>query len=198
MAGKIAEMVEKEAAAAEAEDDTDAEDAEEEEDAESTLPVPDDLDDETEMSQERQLAAFHAENERHDQALAKIMGADFASFAPCEFCDGIGHRVGVRLQPDPSVERCGRCGGEGIMLTGSVRDGKQARDCIECQGEGFRPKSAAPVIPTYTPPPAPMFDPYTGERIVPGSVVGDIQANGMWAPGYEPPATGIPGGGPRT
>lgn len=197
MAGKIATLVEEEAARAEAEEAAEREEVDGGPEAPDSEAFPAEEVEDEPMSDEAAFAALADEQDRHERELARIMRDDFAAFARCEFCDGLGHRVAARLREDDTLTICNRCGGEGQMLTGSKNPGYAVRDCLDCQGQGFVVKPLAVPEPAYTPPPAPMFDPYTGERIVPAAVTGTLPQVGTWAPGYTPPATGVPGGHTR-
>jgi hypothetical protein len=182
------EIADREAVVDEAEDDLDPDEETDEDEEEAAEEEAADA----EPSLEAQLKQFERENVRHERAIAKIMGDDFAAFEVCPGCDSLGFRPLGAIQYDRDLETCDTCKGHGFLLTGAVREDRVVRECIDCQGNGYRvhiemPAAAAPA-PTM---PEPSFDPYTGQRIVPGAA--PAQPNGVgWAPGYTPPGSPAP------
>lgn len=86
----------------------------------------------------RELQAFAREQERHEQVIRELMGADVAAFVPCSHCQGIGL---TPPEPEPRTHEhfkaCETCAGYGAVLTGSRRQGNELRDCPACGGRGY-------------------------------------------------------------
>lgn len=192
---KYAEMVEDEAQRAESEPDGD-----EDEDG-TDLDPPDDEDaddDEGEaepasaewqpLSSEAFIAGLEAEANRHAEALHALFGPEFETFTECPLC----HLLGV-VQPgspilDPDTERCRRCNGYGELLTESQNNNNVTRQCPDCLGNGYVPKTVAappasvgngatsvPPATGYTIPPMPTFDPTRNAWVDPqGNVLGVV------------------------
>lgn len=135
----VKEIADREAAEAEA-SETEAEPGEGDGDAE-----PDGEPDQGEQDggpTEEQLKAFERENTRHEKALQRIMGADFALWTLCGHCEGVGFAFApyvapVELTQAPDAETCETCKGLGQMLTGSLVDGSRTKGCPTCGGVGW-------------------------------------------------------------
>ena len=69
------------------------------------------------------------------QIVAQALGAE----APAEYGS------------DPDTEECARCGGLGMMRTGSKVANQETRVCTSCNGQGWRLKSAMPSPPQIVP-----------------------------------------------
>lgn len=114
---KLREMIEKEAAAAEAEtpEDEDEEGAEDE-----TAQVTDPI-----------LIAL-------GEYLAKVqevLGED-APIRPCTYCHGMGFNP-IELKQDTMSHVCEACDGLGEVVTGSKVPDNEARICPKCNGSGY-------------------------------------------------------------
>lgn len=81
---------------------------------------------------------------RHEDALKRIMGDDFAMFEECEMCDTLGYHPiqerGPQLEVDDTVEVCDRCRGLGKLATGSLVPEQASKPCGKCQGSGWNAK----------------------------------------------------------
>ncbi len=189
---RVAELAAEEAARAEAEEpETEEEEASEAE----TIPdpAPDETpDDEPEASLQARLSAFDAENERHLDALAEILGDDAAGFAPCPGCDAIGLRAVASMPYADDREQCPKCLGHGSLLTHSVNPATIQVECASCSGQGFVFKVELAPQQTTAGAPVPRFDPYTGELLPPSSQPNGGPGDAPWAPGYVPPARPAP------
>ena len=193
---RIAEMVEEEAARAEAEDDTaepgepsPGDDPEDGDDAERADTIA--------LSEEALMEAFEAEQRRHEQALAGLFGDDWESMGECSMCSGIGHVPSLSLQAHPETVQCSKCAGHGVLATGSQHDSYMVIPCEACTGQGYTRK----LIPVEQPAAAPTgyiyLDPATGQPVQPQPVQPPLPANGQWAPGYAPVAQPLPPGAPQ-
>ena len=174
MPSKIVEMVEEEAARAEAEEP-------EEEEGAGELPelptVPDDAgaaEEEEQAAEEEEpaepeeqearsstaaLAEFEAEVVRHAEELERITGDDWQAFQPCPHCNAIGFSPLPIEEPrelvvDASVIRCPDCDGWGKKATPSRVEDVKEQTCLTCSGRGI---VNAPIQPAYTPPPPAPF-----------------------------------------
>lgn len=87
---------------------------------------------------DKTLKALDAETTRHLKRVNELMGGHVAGFAECDKCGGIG-----LVPPGPSprahewFRSCDTCSGFGQVLTGSLREGQNARDCPRCKGRGY-------------------------------------------------------------
>lgn len=148
------------------------------------------------MSMEAFAKAFEAEQDRHGQTLAALMGGDFAEMQVCEACNAVGYVPRVPYRRDPHLEQCSYCEGHGVLLTGSQEPGNVIRACTVCQGRGYVDK--LPELPPAQPVVHPQgwaYDPHTGLPV--GTGPGAPQAPGStWAPGFVPPGSPLPNGGP--
>lgn len=193
---KMSELVEAEARAAES-DDTDNGDGEPTEPTEPTEPEPNEpAKAKRELSAEAQMRAFERHMQAHERKLREIMGDDFDAFVQCDFCSGLGFRVGEPLKAHPERETCEYCGGYGQLTTGSLRTGHEAIDCERCGGSGSRVKTPEVPPTPVAAPPGFTFDPATGTYV-------PIQANAYappvqseWAPGYVPQPGPVAPGNP--
>lgn len=143
-------------------------------------------------SMEEAFKMLERERERHRVALETIMGDDFQQGVPCDVCAELGYRFLGEMPYDPTLTQCETCHGFGLVRTHSRHEQHAVRDCINCQGQGFRVKTdPPPQAATPPPPPLPMFDPYTGQPLSPGTAA--VADNGTgWAPGFTPPARPMP------
>lgn len=86
----------------------------------------------------KQWQTLDRENQRHERRVHEIMGGAVAGFGVCETCAGVG-----LVPPGPSPQThayfksCETCLGFGQVLTGSLREGQNVRDCPECRGRGY-------------------------------------------------------------
>jgi hypothetical protein len=132
---KLREMVEAEAAAAEAEPDPEEPPEEEEEIA------PDRID------------PLTAALGRYVGEISQILGPEIP-IIPCPYCQGKGFEP-LLLEHDPHSVVCPECKGYGQVATGSYVQGNEVRMCQNCNGAGYKPD--APVVATI--PAAPEAEP---------------------------------------
>lgn len=110
----------------------------------------------------KQLKSLDAEQGRHEQRVRQIMGAYVDGFEACRECSGVGL---VPPGPTPQTHElfipCETCAGFGEVLTGSLRQSYEQRDCPACLGRGYLERlepDGSPVAPPSgtqaTPPPA--------------------------------------------
>ena len=168
----VTQMVEDEAARAEAEapDELEAPD-EAEEDPESVPDEPGEPEGpdsgEQPASSDADARAFVSELKRHEKAVAKAMGLEVDQLVVCAVCAGSGFAGGgTEIEQkmanewlaanDPAreyatredIEPCPDCHALGMMKTGSRVPGQDILPCNRCNGAGYVTK----VVP-YTPPP---------------------------------------------
>lgn len=90
---------------------------------------------------DKQWRELGKENERHEAAVHRIMGAFVAGFETCEACGGSALTPPGPPAPAPKphewFKTCDTCNGFGQVLTGSLRAGNEARDCPTCLGRGY-------------------------------------------------------------
>jgi len=87
---------------------------------------------------EQQLKALDRETDRHLKKVGEIMGGFVAGFTPCSKCDGLGlEQPGPEPRGHDYFKTCETCAGFGQVLTGSLREGRNARDCPACGGNGY-------------------------------------------------------------
>lgn len=109
-----------------------------------------------EVDYEKARKELRREAGRHEDALKRIMGDDFAMFEECEMCDTLGYHPiqerGPQLEVDDTVEVCDRCRGLGKLATGSLVLEQASKPCGKCQGSGWNAKlTGAPATPSVTP-----------------------------------------------
>lgn len=87
---------------------------------------------------EKQLRELDREQTRHLEKARTIMGPFLEGFGECEKCDGLG-----LTPPGPTPQGhewfipCPTCNGFGEVYTGSLRSGRESRDCPACGGAGY-------------------------------------------------------------
>lgn len=109
------------------------------------------------QEREKQL---RREDTRHENALKRVYGEDFALRVRCIVCDGEGFveqspellgllvQLGddarealgdapMHLRQDPATEQCQVCGGYGTLLTGALADTTRTRQCAACGALGY-------------------------------------------------------------
>lgn len=109
------------------------------------------------QEREKQL---RREDTRHENALKKVYGEDFALRVRCIVCDGEGfveqspELLGILVQlgddarealgganqglrQDPTTQTCEVCAGAGQLLTGSTSDHTRTRPCKTCNAQGY-------------------------------------------------------------
>jgi hypothetical protein len=106
------------------------------------------------MPTDAALRKFESENARHEKALGKIMGDDFAHFAACAQCDGVGYvpestNQALPFERDPQTEPCETCAGFGTTLTGAREPGMVTRACSRCQGSGWTTVAEQPAVQPF-------------------------------------------------
>lgn len=124
---------------------------------------------------EKQLRDLERAVQRHLERVRTIMGGHVAGFEECDKCGGYGLTPpGPQPQTHEWFVACPTCEGFGQVLTGSLREGQQSRDCPQCKGRGYlealgangapladggTPAGAAPpAAPQLEPPAAPPAD----------------------------------------
>lgn len=196
---KYAELVEDEAAKAEAEDLDDDEDTDAEpvEDAPPDEVAADpDAEPEAEpepMSAEARAAALEALLDTYHGAAAQLFADEWSDAENCAMCGGLGFVFSEGLVQDETTQRCDRCKGHGVLLTESQVDQNRARQCPDCMGNGYVPRVVPPVVeltqtpPTYAPPPSNAATSTPAPVQIPPMPVYDPQA-GVWR---DPTTNGI-------
>jgi len=131
---------------------------------------------------EKELRALERENDRHQQALGKMLGEDFAGFASCPLCDGgpAGFVPPFSVFPDEAaaakgqavyeyfegraeieppykqattMRTCAACEGWGQVISGARNSGHRLEQCRQCFGNGWVDRvDSLPSTPNYTPP----------------------------------------------
>lgn len=87
---------------------------------------------------DQQLKALDRETDRHIKKVHEIMGGFVGGFATCSKCDGLGlEQPGPEPRGHEYFKTCDTCSGFGQVLTGSLREGRNARDCPACGGNGY-------------------------------------------------------------
>lgn len=87
---------------------------------------------------EKTLKALERELSKHEAAVQRIMGVHVAGFESCRECGGMGITPpGPKPQAHEWFKACDTCDGFGLVLTGSLRDGFNSRDCPACKGRGY-------------------------------------------------------------
>lgn len=183
--GKLAQMVEDEAAAAEAEHPDD-DDADRDADGDAVAPDEAAADPDAEPEAEPADLSIEAKAELYETALrlhhdnmAGFFGAEWESMDLCPLCNGVGAVSPDAPVLDPTTMRCERCKGHGQLMTEAVNANNVFRQCPDCLGNGYVPRAdaqpAAPQLatadyfpqasnaPTSAPspvaiPPMPIFD----------------------------------------
>jgi hypothetical protein len=144
----VKQLADAEAAKAEAEspDEPETEQPDEDEqEAESTEPQAEPS---TGEPTEADIKALNQEYGRHERALQKIMGSDFALLAPCDDCGGMGYRPPDQLRSHQRFIGCETCNAFGVVKTGSRAPGNETQPCPVCAGRGFLEEMpAAPAAP---------------------------------------------------
>jgi len=163
--GKLAEMVEAEAAQAEAESPDEDEDAAEAEDADAAdEPDAEDAADEAEsaedegMSGEAFARGLEAEIRRHSEALGRLFGAGYEAFVECPTCNLLGVIDPSVFPVDATIQRCERCQGRGELLTGATNPNNITRQCPQCFGNGWTDRPPEPVVIPPMPQPTIAFN----------------------------------------
>jgi DNA-directed RNA polymerase subunit RPC12/RpoP len=86
----------------------------------------------------KQLRDLAKENDRHVEAVRKIMGGFVEGFVGCEKCDTIGlEPPGPKPRSHDFYQACATCNGFGQVLTGSLEAQYAAIACPDCGGRGF-------------------------------------------------------------
>jgi hypothetical protein len=125
-------------------------------------PQPDEGEDETppepaptEPSAEAQVKLLDQAMRRFEKALAKIFGTD-QPLQEAPFDGVIGYVIpgAMAMQAHTDFQRCQTCNGHGRVLTGSMRQGEETRDCPDkrCAGRGYWSKPKPPEVVAGTPP----------------------------------------------
>lgn len=87
---------------------------------------------------DQQLKALDRETDRHIKKVHEIMGGFVSGFTTCAKCDGLGlEQPGPEPRGHEYFKTCDTCSGFGQVLTGSLREGRNARDCPACGGNGY-------------------------------------------------------------
>jgi DnaJ-class molecular chaperone len=133
----VKQLADAEAAKAEAEqpDEPETEQPDEDEqEAESTEPQAEPS---TGEPTEADIKALNQEYGRHERALQKIMGSDFALLAPCDDCGGMGYRPPDVMKTHENFKACDVCSGYGQVLTGARDPQYATTNCPRCGGRGY-------------------------------------------------------------
>lgn len=176
MSETIAEIAEREALQAEADDPSEPPEPEPPEPEPEPEPTPEPASD---AAIEKRYRALDKESARHAKQVAVIMGDDFAAVAECPACQIPGFvfpfdpmsvedamRRGnveayfgtgsVTLKPHPTTATCETCDGWGFCATGAKREGVDYDNtvCPDCAGQGWlRTDVAAPAPVQLAPQP---------------------------------------------
>lgn len=87
---------------------------------------------------DKQLRELDREQTRHLDKARTIMGPFLEGFVECEKCGGLGLTPpGPQPQTHEFFIACPTCQGFGEVYTGSLRPGKESRDCPGCGGSGY-------------------------------------------------------------
>jgi hypothetical protein len=145
---KVTDIAEAEAQEAEADEEEEAAEAETVEPEQEVEPEAS-----ANLSMDKALAAMEKENVRHAARVQQIMGADFDLVHVCPGC--VDFAAGFTLTPpetEPPIlhgadyEACDRCNGYGLVLTGSRADHGRTQTCLNCNGQGYVTRPAAPAV----------------------------------------------------
>jgi hypothetical protein len=178
---RITEIAEAEAAAAEAEAELApdelavlAETNPDDDNAAVELPA------EAEKRMEAVGTKLDKQSQSHVRAVQRIMGDDFADVTPCPMCqipgfvfDPVGGSPefelrreavdayfaagGKPLNPDPTVQTCGSCGGWGVRSTPSHVPNQGERQCPDCMGQGWVAREAVAMAQSQPWTPQPVY-----------------------------------------
>lgn len=96
------------------------------------------------VSMDKAVKQLQAEDERHAKRVAQIMGDDFALVHVCSGCQEFAAGFTLTAPNDapplvtsPDYQRCEKCNGYGMVLTGSLAEHGQTQTCLNCNGQGF-------------------------------------------------------------
>lgn len=191
--GKIAEMVEAEAAVAEAEEPDESEAEDEAADVEESE-AGDDGDEAGEpeaiaepMSAEAFAARLETVIALHSDNLAGLFGDAYAEMNACPLCNGLGATAPDAIVLDPTSMRCSHCNGWGQLATEAQDESHLFKQCPACFGNGYVDKLQAapeqPEPPVVVVPPMPLYDAATNTWRVPDSNSSNAQPVSMPAAG---------------
>lgn len=195
--GKIAQMVEEEAAAAEAEhpdDEDEDEDVDGDEVPSDEAAADPDVESDAEpaeMSIEARAELYETALRLHHDNMAGFFGDEWAEMELCPLCNGVGATAPDAPVLDPSTMRCERCKGHGQLMTEAVNPNNVFRQCPDCVGNGYVPKAETRPIPPqlvtadYFPPSPNQSTAAPTPQPIPPMPVFDAVAN-VW----RDPATG--------
>lgn len=142
---RLREIVDREAAAAEVDDDEGA--AEEGEDSPEPEPEPAEPPPAPE-SAEQTARLLTREDRRHEKALAKVLGVE-PPLEPCTNCSSLGYFPPGTSAPVGNAKyiACPTCNAIGQVLTGSRNPQHAMAPCPECGGRGFLERIEQPASP---------------------------------------------------
>lgn len=176
MSPTIAEIAEREALEAEAEEGTEPTEPEPTEPEPEPEPEPAPASD---TAIEKRYAALDKEGVRHSKRVAEIMGDDFTAVQECPCCQIPGFvfpfdltsvedamrrgnteayfgTAAVKLKRHPSMTTCDLCDGHGFLDTGGKREGYTQETCERCGGQGWTRTDTQPQnVHQIAPPPVP-------------------------------------------
>jgi hypothetical protein len=159
--------------------------------------------------------AIEGEDTRHEKRLREIYGDLWGERETCPLClqEGFVSAVGAgefdpeqrmavlsvmgdtaapTFEQNPKLHTCEQCKGQGMLATGSKRDGFTDRACFKCDGNGFidsEVEQAMRGIQTY-PPPAAAPVPANGPALVNSDTWGRPFGHPHW--GQDPANVGVP------
>jgi hypothetical protein len=166
---RLSELVEDEAARAEAADPDEGDEAAEE--AETTETPPPEGEPPPQPAgppsgvSEQQASELDKAYQAYAKRVARIFGGELPP--DCPTCMGLGFNLGA-VEPEPEFQTtdeyktCDTCAGLGKLATGSKVHGHDLADCPACQGRGYLMKLPAQPAPVLVPPPAPAVEPDVG------------------------------------
>jgi hypothetical protein len=114
-----------------------------------TEPAPTEPEPDTEPAESLELGPVDAAQLAYIQAVINERGPDLPIF-PCRVCEGRGWRTNHLLRPD-DIGPCERCGGQGIIDTGSAVPGEIENMCTTCGGKGWRTLATVAQLPAAGP-----------------------------------------------
>lgn len=154
MTGKIAEMVEREAAQAEAEHPADEGDAAEAGELDDK-PAEDEGEGEgAEVDTEALQRGIEKAHATYERQLGKALGEQWALYQECDRCGSMGYTPPDFVPFKPALDKpaCDACNGYGRQETASRNDQHRFEQCGTCNGNGWVLRALPEPVP-YQPTP---------------------------------------------
>lgn len=145
----------------------------------------------TEQDIAKAMSKLEREAARHAKQVEGILGAEWANVIPCPMCFTPGFTypmmgglvdddqlqrmrqvIGIASEPQylaaEDAERCDKCAGWGVVLTGAQNTPNLTKPCSGCGGTGWKQRMPPPVlVPPLASPPSPTLANVSGGVYVP-------------------------------